>query len=172
MLLKNKELTLRTAFKSDADILLKWWNDGDIMAHAGFNKGLNITKDKVEENIASNNNTRELIIVEYENKPIGEMNYRLICKATAKIGIKICNFDMQNKGIGTMSLRMLINYLFDEKKYTKIILDTNLSNKRAQHVYEKLGFEKVGIKKDSHTDQNGVEQSTVDYVLTKNKRLF
>ena len=41
---------------------------------------------------------------------------------------------------------MLIKYLFKEMNYDKIILDTKLNNKRAQHVYEKIGFKQV--KKD------------------------
>ena len=30
------ELTLRSATIADAEILTEWWNDGGVMAHAGF----------------------------------------------------------------------------------------------------------------------------------------
>lgn len=36
--------------------------------------------------------------------------------------------------------------MFSNYGYKKIILDTNLNNTRAQHVYEKLGFKKVRVK--------------------------
>ena len=54
-------------------------------------------------------------------------------------------------------------YLFFEK----IVLDTNLTNKRAQHVYESLGFQKLRVNIDSWIDQLGNKQSAVDYELTE-----
>jgi ribosomal protein S18 acetylase RimI-like enzyme len=49
----------------------------------------------------------------------------------------------------------------------KIVLDTNLKNTRAQHVYEKLGFRKMRVNVDSWQDQLGQWQSTVDYELVR-----
>ena len=85
---------------------------------------------------------------------------------TADIGIKICNSTFQEKGLGKIVLSMLIRELFS-RGYTKIVLDTNLKNKRAQHVYERLGFQKVNIRMDAWIDQVGEKQSVVDYELTK-----
>ena len=59
---------------------------------------------------------------------------------------------------------MLIGELF-ARGYKKIILNTNLNNKRAQHVYETLGFSKVRENIDSWTNQVGEIQSSVDYEL-------
>ena len=59
---------------------------------------------------------------------------------------------------------MLIEELF-ARGYTKIVLDTNLKNERAQHVYEMLGFRKVRVNIDSWRNQLGVLQSSVDYEL-------
>ena len=62
---------------------------------------------------------------------------------------------------------MLIAYLFDELGYEKIVLDTNLNNKRAQHVYEQLGFRKVRVRVNSWRNQLGELQSAVDYELER-----
>ena len=51
------------------------------------------------------------------------------------------------------------------RSYSKIVLDTNLKNTRAQHVYESLGFRKVRTNIDAWTDQTGRPQSSVDYEL-------
>ena len=49
-----------------------------------------------------------------------------------------------------------------------MILDTNLKNERAQHVYErKLGFRRVGIEENSWRDQSGELQSTVNFEMSK-----
>ena len=92
------------------------------------------------------------------------MSYSNLGGVTAEIGIKICDFSKQEQGIGRTALSMLINTLF-ENGFTRIILDTNLKNLRAQHVYELLGFKKLRINKDSWTDQLGESQSSVDYEL-------
>lgn len=60
---------------------------------------------------------------------------------------------------------MLIGQLF-AMGYQKIVLDTNLANTRAQHVYEKLGFKKVRVNVDAWKDQLGQWQSSVDYELS------
>ena len=48
-----------------------------------------------------------------------------------------------------------------------MVLDTNLANTRAQHVYEKLGFVRLRTRVDAWTDQVGQPQSAVDYELTR-----
>ena len=40
MNLQYRSLTIRTAVPSDAAQLTAWWNDGSVMAHAGFPNGL------------------------------------------------------------------------------------------------------------------------------------
>ncbi|WP_345795609.1 GNAT family protein [Clostridium folliculivorans] len=90
----------------------------------------------------------------------------------AEIGIKICDFNYQEKGYGTKALKLLISYLFDNLKVEKIILDTNINNTRAQHVYEKLGFKKIATRINSFKNQLGVFQSSIDYELINNDFLI
>ena len=59
--------------------------------------------------------------------------------------------------------------LFDDVGCVRIVLDTNLTNLRAQHVYERLGFERQGMRKDCWLDQLGNLQSAVDYSLTRER---
>ena len=161
MELQHGNILLRDATKADAKQLAEWWNDGAVMAHAGFPNGLGTTEEEVAEDIGAG-----ALIIEEAGKPIGEANYRIVDDKVAEIGIKICVFDCQNRGIGKIVLSMLIRYLFDNG-FDKIVLDTNLENKRAQHVYESLGFRKVHVNIDSWTDQVGKLQSSVDYELVE-----
>ena len=161
MHIKYDSLTIRDAVAADAAQLTAWWNDGAVMAHAGFPLGLGTTVEKV---IAGLGNGR-LILIENE-RLIGEACYRKVGEGVAEIGIKICETDCQNRGLGRIILSMLISWLF-EQGFEKIVLDTNLTNKRAQHVYESLGFQKLRVNVDSWTDQLGNKQSAVDYELTE-----
>jgi RimJ/RimL family protein N-acetyltransferase len=145
--LKENNLLIRYATKKDAEILCKWWNDGKIMAHAGFPDGINTTIEKIQKQLLEeSNDTTRRFIIEIKSEISGEMNYRNKGNKTAEIGIKICDFNQQEKGFGTKLLKMFIKYLFNKLNYEKIILDTKLNNLRAQYVYKKIGFKE--IKKD------------------------
>ena len=161
MQIQYKNLTIRDAVAADAEQLTVWWNDGAVMAHAGFPNGLGTT---VEEVIAGLGNGR--LVLEEGERLIGEACYRKVGEAIVEIGIKICETDCQNRGLGRVILSMLISWLF-EQGFEKIVLDTNLTNLRAQHVYESLGFQKLRVNIDSWTDQLGNKQSSVDYELTE-----
>lgn len=46
-----EELCIRNAEEADCAQLAKWWNDGSVMAHAGFPRGLGITAEEIREQI-------------------------------------------------------------------------------------------------------------------------
>ncbi|MGB4660032.1 MAG: GNAT family N-acetyltransferase [Mobilitalea sp.] len=168
VLLKYNYLTIRNATISDSDLLSKWWNDGKVMAHAGFPNGTGQTSKEIAESLQQDtDDTRRRLILERENTPIGEMNYKNSGDGIAEIGIKICDFSMQEKGYGRILLSMLIGELFS-MGYKKIVLDTNLNNTRAQHVYETLGFLKIRVNIDSWKNQLGELESSIDYELYEN----
>ena len=99
------------------------------------------------------------------------MSYRTIEGDIAEIGIKICEVSQQNKGYGRNYLKMLLDFLFMSMKYKKIILDTNIKNTIAQHVYEKMGFQRTGIRFNSWKNQLGELQSSIDYEMTRTRYL-
>lgn len=165
MELAKGKIRIRNAQTSDAPILAAWWNDGTVMAHAGFPLGLGTTPEKISADLKTDrDDTRRRLMLEYDDLPIGEMSYRMLEGKRAEIGIKICRADYQEKGIGRIALSLLIRALF-ERGAGMIVLDTNLRNTRAQHVYETLGFQKTGVRIDSWRDQLGCLQSAVDYAL-------
>ncbi|HMN12114.1 MAG TPA: GNAT family protein [Bellilinea sp.] len=173
MKISDGTLTIRSAELEDAEQLAAWWNDGSVMAHAGFPNGLGTTAE-VTRNMLKRNVTdlSQNLIIEETDVPIGEMNYRVSDHA-AEVGIKVCNPEYQNGGRGTRLMRLLISYLFDNEdlnqlhRIDRIILDTNMKNKRAQHVYEKIGFRQIAVNENSWRDQLGNWQSSVDYELTR-----
>lgn len=169
MELRYQSILIRNATPSDAQTLADWWNDGSVMAHAGFPKGLGITAEKIAADLVSDSDdTRRRLMLLWKGIPIGEMVYRNMGDGSADIGIKICESPYQEKGIGRIALSLLIRYLFDHG-YQTIILDTSPKNTRAQHVYEKLGFQKLRINIDSWKNQLGQLESSVDYELTEER---
>lgn len=174
MYLKNGNLVIRSAEVRDAVQLNSWWNDGAVMAHAGFPNGLG---ESLEETIAGIKENEEYLdqrcVIEIDGVLVGEMSFGFPEEKTAGIGIKICETAYQNQGYGSKLIWMLITYLFEDEALNakfpvhRIILDTNLKNERAQHVYEKLGFTRLRVNYGAWKDQLGVLQNSVDYEMTR-----
>ena len=60
-----------------------------------------------------------------------------------EIGICIPNPYYWDKGYGKEAIKLLTDYLFREKEFDTVTLSTWEGNKRAQALYQKLGFIKV-----------------------------
>lgn len=165
MLLHYQDLTIRNATAEDAPLLERWWNDGALMAHAGYPNGTGERAADIAQKLAKDDDaTHRRLILEVRGTPIGEMNYRNLQNGSAEIGIKICEQDRQEKGYGRKFLSLLIAALF-QMGYEKVVLDTNLNNRRAQHVYETLGFLRTAVHEKAFQDQLGQWQTSVDYEL-------
>ena len=141
MKIKYQNILIREANIDDVKILYNWWRDGNIMAHAGFPDGLDITIEEIKKQIINNQDSLRHMIL-FDDQYIGEMVYYLIDDDTCEIGIKICDCNYQNKGLGKIILSLFIQELFTIG-YQKIILDTSIDNNRALHVYQQLGFKKI-----------------------------
>lgn len=176
MKITKDNLTIRSAVPDDAEILTSWWNDGKVMAHAGFPLGLNQTLEQTLAQIKENETSiSQCCIIEIGGARVGEMNYRFYEDGIAEIGIKICNPAYQNQGYGTKLLKMLIEFLFTDAEINarhpvrKVILDTNANNKRAQHVYEKIGFINLGMSARPWYDQLGSPQYSINFELPRER---
>ena len=170
MIKTNKQVTIRSANKNDVEILVNWWSSGEVMAHAGFPNGIKTDSIKLTNRIENynkdNHPKNQILIISLENDyRIGEMNYHGTDEDIYEIGIKICEIKEQSKGYGEIAIKLLIDYIKNDLKGKKIILDTNLNNKGSQKFYKRLGFSQVGIRKDCWTDQLGNLQSAVDFEL-------
>lgn len=70
----NNNICIRNAENADCMQLAAWWNDGSVMAHAGFPMGLNTTVEDIEKQISNDNDdTKRRLIIEYRSRSIGEM---------------------------------------------------------------------------------------------------
>ncbi len=101
MELQYENITIRNAAVTDAELLARWWNDGGVMAHAGYPNGLGTTARKVAGQIRqeSDSTVRRYMIL-LDGVRVGEMVHRQINPRVCEIGIKICQPEKQNQGYG------------------------------------------------------------------------
>lgn len=177
MRIEKDNIIIRSATTNDAKLLNQWWNDGKVMDHAGFPKGLDQSLEDTIDSIKSlEGKLSQLCIIEIDNIPVGELSFRIKDDNVAYPGWKICDFNFQNLGYGPKIIKMLFNFIFSDEEINsqfpieKIVWDTMLENKRAQHIYEsKIGAKRISILENSWKDQLGNWRSAVEYEITKEK---
>ncbi len=86
----------------------------------------------------------------------GILGYAVLSIAVGEAHIlNICIVpELQGKGLG----RDLLNYLMalsSEKQVETIFLEVRLSNEPARHLYDRVGFNEVGIRKNYYPDGKG-----------------
>lgn len=68
---------------------------------------------------------------------------------TGILHIMIGNSGNRNRGIGTFAVSEILKHAFDDMNLHRVELEVLTSNDRAIHLYEKIGFEREGIKKQA-----------------------
>lgn len=66
----------------------------------------------------------------------------------AGVGIVILESNDRNQGIGTEALTLLLNYAFSTLNLRQVYANVGKDNELSLHLFAKLGFEEIGIKKD------------------------
>ena len=110
-----------------------------------------VLKD-VKSNLSNNPFSHYLLFID-NNKIIGFINYYLMYDR-----IEIADFNVlenyQNNSIGTKLIEFLINKY--EGTVNNITLEVREDNLKAIHIYEKMGFKKVSIRKNYYNGIDGI----------------
>jgi ribosomal-protein-alanine N-acetyltransferase len=92
-------------------------------------------------------------VYEKGNEVIGYIGFRVYDNQAEMMNFAILP-DHQNDGLGNELLMYCIDYLMD-LKVEMITLEVRKSNKKAQHIYEKLGFKVSHIRKKYYENEDG-----------------
>lgn len=142
----------------DYQLMTKWLSDPRIYKFIyGKSKNLKWVKNKYGPRSRKEEPVNSCFI-EFKNQPIGYIQYFNIkphekdyemenTQNVWAIDMWIGEPDFWDKGIGSRTLNLLVDYIFKNQKAKKIIIDPHVNNPRAIRVYEKVGFKKVKILK-------------------------
>lgn len=79
----------------------------------------------------------------------GYVILRGVAGPNRNIELKRIVIDPPERGVGRIALRMLLRYVFEEKRAHRIWLDVYVDNARAQHVYRSIGFVEEGVIREA-----------------------
>ncbi len=92
-----------------------------------------------------------LLAILYKDNVIGEIRFKGIEDSCSEIGIVLKNDRYKNKEMGTIALSKALDYAKDILKLNKVIASILKTNKRSQHIFEKIGF--LFYDEDDHFDK-------------------
>ncbi|TSB45535.1 GNAT family N-acetyltransferase [Alkalicoccobacillus porphyridii] len=153
-LIKREQLNVRPLVKEDAYRLTKWLSDPEVLQ---FYEGRDHPFDleMVQRKFYKQTDRTNRCAVEWEGQTIGYVQYYPIDEEERKtyglmdnksliygldqfIGEK----DFWNKGIGTILVQTMTDFLTIELKVEQVVMDPQVTNTRALACYEKCGFVK------------------------------
>jgi RimJ/RimL family protein N-acetyltransferase len=130
----------------------KWAEDYEtsFLANGGGRVSPPATGPSSLENRAKNQNAFTIVDKETD-LPIGNcgFNYEDVANRYAKIGITIGEKAYWSKGCGTDAVGLMLDFGFRVRGYNNINLNVYEYNERAIVCYEKLGFKRQGVWRDS-----------------------
>lgn len=162
---RENRITIRLMENAKEDFLLflKWMKNPETMKYwEGMTEVFSYER-VVSEYIQNNNDQVSQCIIEYDQKPIGFCQfcvlnaeyfevpnaeyYNFVAENDLVYGIDLFlgEVEYRNQGIGTDSLKLLIQTLFDKYHADAVMIDPKVHNKRAIRCYHKCGFHDLFI---------------------------
>ena len=163
-MIKNN-VELRKITEQDTDYIVKWRNKLEVKRNFCIQD--EITREdhiKWYKNKIQTGEVNQFIIIDRTtNKPVGSTYLRDIDMKNkkAEFGIFIGENSARNKGIGTDTTSLMVQYGFETLNLNKIFLRVFSNNLGALRAYEKAGFIYEGTAKQDIRLPNGEYQDII-----------
>ncbi|MEC3884781.1 GNAT family N-acetyltransferase [Halobacillus sp. HZG1] len=154
-LFQKGNVNVRKLKEEDKYLLAKWLSDPTVLEfYEGRDQPFDLAK--VNQVFYSSGDFKDKCLVEFGGKGIGYIQfYQLDDKAKNVYGLTngnvygidqfIGEIEHWNKGLGTLLVTSMVQFLIENKKADRVVMDPQTSNMRAIRCYEKCGFKKVKL---------------------------
>lgn len=144
---------LRPLQELDAPIMLENTTDEEIRYMTGTKSDFTLEQIKAHINQINNDSSRYdfAICLKENDQMIGELSIMDIEEDDKKAGFRISmsSIELTGKGYGTEAIKIVLQFVFEELNLNRLQLEVFSHNLRGIRAYEKVGFVKEGILRES-----------------------
>ncbi len=138
--------------EKDMEYIYKWLSDSEFLKYYDYYPPVPQRKKDVDKTFHyyENSGKSKVFAVKNESQIIGIAGFDDIIKenAVATLFIGLGEKSIHGKGYGTETMKLLLNYGFNELNLHRIQLNVLSFNDRAIALYEKFGFKKEGALRE------------------------
>ncbi|MBP2079541.1 GNAT family N-acetyltransferase [Oceanobacillus polygoni] len=156
MIFEKENIMVRPLQENDNYLLVRWLSNPAVLEfYEGRDKPFDL--EKVNKDFYNRHDGVDRCIVVYEVIAIGYIQFYQVNNKTSTIhdysqeeityGMDqfIGEPEYWNKGIGTLLVLSMVDYLLEKKQAHRVIMDPQRTNLRAIRCYEKCGFKKIRV---------------------------
>lgn len=165
---------LRELERRDLPTINRWRNDPELIDQLGAPfRFINLSVDEAwyDGYMKSRNAAVRCAVVEEGNDEILGLVSLVSVNSidqSAELHIMIGDARNQGRGIGTFAVQAMLRHAFCNMNLHRVELTVLRENKRAQHLYEKIGFVCEGTKRASRF-KNGTFVDMLQYAILKSE---
>ncbi|MHB8071660.1 MAG: GNAT family N-acetyltransferase [Candidatus Cryosericum sp.] len=158
----GERISIRPLELGDEEYLYRWWNDGSVMARAGWFYGKLESKEAIRDTVVAHRGDAEspdtarrfMVCKRGSMEPIGEAGYSNWDAHNQSVSIHfgVYEGDEQQKAYGLDALYHFVDFLFRYLNLNKIELTTMPDDKSAVDMYHRMGFQDIGIIRQAQSD--------------------
>jgi RimJ/RimL family protein N-acetyltransferase len=151
---EGRLVRLRAHEPEDEPLLYQWYNDPEITQHLALRYPLSHQSERqfIERTTQPGpNGAHFAVVLKDTGQLIGGagLNIAFPENREAILGISIGDKDYWDRGYGTDTMRTLCRFGFEHMNLHRIQLDVYANNERARHVYERIGFQVEGRRREA-----------------------
>lgn len=150
-MIKGENLYFSILEKEDMKCLYQWFSDTEFLKYYDYVPPVPQTEKEVNDTFNDYKIKEESLVFAIrlltDNKIIGIAGFDEIVKSNkvATLFIGIGNKDLRGKGYGNESLKILLDYGFNDMNFYRIQLNVLEFNTSAIKLYERAGFKREGV---------------------------
>jgi RimJ/RimL family protein N-acetyltransferase len=154
MPIEGTDIRIRLATSSDADYLVKFWNQ------SGWDISLDAAKEMLDKG-------KEQFMIELGGEVIGDVHFGEVDDESAELGIFIRTESAKGKGVGKAVSSRFVDFLFNDFSYQRILINTATDNLGMRKIAENTFRLEPLIHENVYQESTGTYEDSVEYVLEK-----
>lgn len=146
-------VAIRAFTEDDIPNKVRWINDpaNNKYLHYDLPLEINKTRDWFLNN--KGRTDRFDAVITYDGTPVGVIGLLSIEDGSAEYYITLGEKEYLHRGIAKKASELLLDYAFENLFLQKVFLYTEIENLGAQELFERCGFVRFGIAKESATNR-------------------